>query len=127
MREIADELRLRATALRDADVVEPNRELPGVLLAEIPNGVGHVLRAIWQTPDGSAPSLSIGVWRETGRGQVSPIASRCLTIAYFRLPALAEALAEALELAKENVIEFKRARALRSEGPSGNARGGRVR
>jgi hypothetical protein len=83
-----------------------------VLLRDIPNGRGHVLRVVWRPdPPRGGPHVSIRVWREQSRGKeraLTPVGDLGVEVAYFRLPDLAEAIADALELARDNVREFRR-------------------
>ena len=108
---LPDELRRRARALRAIDLVPDSRafEVNGEILADIPAGAGQALRVIWRTPPGRAPALSIRIWRESGRdGQLTPVRDLGIEVPHYRLAALAEAVARALELAHDNVTEFRR-------------------
>jgi hypothetical protein len=101
-------LRDRAAALRAIDVHPRPTDLDGILLAEIPSGPCHVLRVIWQPNRlGRGPHLSIRVWRESHPGEVTPVAGVGLEVAYYRLARLAEALADALELARQSVVDYR--------------------
>jgi hypothetical protein len=102
------DLRRGAQALRDADG-EPNNELRGTLIKDIPNGFGHVIRVLWRPdPPKGGPHLSIRVWRETPNGETYPVRDLGIEIAVSRLAALGDAVADALEIARDNVTEFRR-------------------
>jgi hypothetical protein len=94
------------------DIVSSEVDAREVLLRDIPNGPGHVLRVVWRPePPRGGPHVSIRVWREISRGTeraLAPVGDLGVEVAYFRLPALAEAIADALELARDNVREFRR-------------------
>jgi hypothetical protein len=110
---LADDLRQGAAMLRESiDSVSTAFDTRKVLLRDIPNGRGHVLRVVWRPdPPRGGPHVSIRVWREQSRGKeraLTPVGDLGVEVAYFRLPDLAEAIADALELARDNVREFRR-------------------
>lgn len=112
-RGLPDELRRRARSLRAVDIV-PDRQavvIEGTILAEIPAGLGQVLRVIWRTPTGRPPALSIRIWRETGHdGELAAVRDIGIEVPHYRLAALGEAIAEALGLAEDNVRQYRETR-----------------
>ena len=105
----ADDLRAKAQVLRELE--EPIRgvDVWGEIIADIPNGPGHILRVVWRPPRGNAPpNLGIRIWKDCGSDQAIPLPGKGIDVPHYRLAALADALAVALERGIEHSRTFRR-------------------
>jgi hypothetical protein len=98
---LPDELRRRAQVVRGIPL-EDTEAAERIILADVPNGEGHCIQVAWLECPGKQARLSIRACRKLPDGNVVRVHPGLgLEIAWYRLPAVAEAIAMALEMAAE--------------------------